>query len=98
MVYSMLSSGHPNPFAALCPACFLGAKAKQSQHSSLGNRSVVPVLAELGESLVTLGTCFPLQVPATARLWLEGLYRHGKGVREWRSEYHSQRRSCYEVK
>jgi hypothetical protein len=73
VVYSMLSPGHPNTFAALCPACFLGAKAKQSHHSSLGKSSVVPVLAEFGESLVALGTPSPLQVPAMARLWLEGI-------------------------
>ena len=73
MVYSMLSPGHPNPFAALCPACFLGAKAKQSHHSSLGKRSVVSVLAEFGESLVALGTSSPLQVPAMAQLWPEGI-------------------------
>ena len=73
MVYSMLSPGHPNRFAALCPACFLGAKAKQSHHSSLGRRSVVPVLAESGESLVALEISSTLQVPAMAQLWLEGI-------------------------
>jgi hypothetical protein len=69
----MLSLGYPNRFVALCSACFLGAKAKQSQHSSLGKRSVFPALAEFGESLVALGTSSPLQVPAMAQLWLEGI-------------------------
>ena len=73
MVHSMWSPGHPNPISALCPACFLGAKAKQSHYSSLGKSSVVPVLAEFGESLVALGTPSPLQVPAMARPWLEGI-------------------------
>ena len=73
MVYSMLSPGHPHPFAALCPACFLCAKAKQQHHSTLGKRSVVPALAEFGESLVALGISSTLQVPAMAQLWLEGI-------------------------
>jgi hypothetical protein len=71
VVYSMSSPGHPNTFAALCPACFLGAKAKQSHHSPLGKSPVFPVLAKFGESLVALGTPSPLQVPAMARLWLD---------------------------
>jgi hypothetical protein len=34
---------------------------------------VFPALAEFGESLVALGTSSPLQVPAMAQLWLEGI-------------------------